>query len=137
MNPRTAINDLLPFQGSPFSLLGTSPNCCLSINNIRRSRHLQRRGWDSNPCALADKRFSRPPRYDHFDTSPCGTLLTSALIIVANQSNSVNTFFVIILMFFINRLLTLYFSVAYEKDRLFIKFSAARRSSGVVILMLV
>ena len=31
---------------------------------------LQRRGWDSNPRALADKRFSRPPRYDHFDTSP-------------------------------------------------------------------
>ena len=30
----------------------------------------ERRGWDSNPCALADKRFSRPPRYDHFDTSP-------------------------------------------------------------------
>ena len=25
-------------------------------------------GWDSNPRALADKRFSRPPRYDHFDT---------------------------------------------------------------------
>ena len=25
MNPRAAINDLLPFQGSPFSLLGTSP----------------------------------------------------------------------------------------------------------------
>ena len=31
---------------------------------------VQRRGWDSNPRALADKRFSRPPRYDHFDTSP-------------------------------------------------------------------
>ena len=29
----------------------------------------QRRGWDSNPRALSDKRFSRPPRYDHFDTS--------------------------------------------------------------------
>ena len=29
-----------------------------------------RRGWDSNPCALSDKRFSRPPRYDHFATSP-------------------------------------------------------------------
>ena len=27
-----------------------------------------RREWDSNPRALADKRFSRPPRYDHFDT---------------------------------------------------------------------
>ena len=25
---------------------------------------------DSNPGALADKRFSRPPRYDHFDTAP-------------------------------------------------------------------
>ena len=30
----------------------------------------ERRGWDSNPRALADKRFSRPHRYDHFDTSP-------------------------------------------------------------------
>ena len=29
---------------------------------------MKRRGWDSNPRALADKRFSRPPRYDHFDT---------------------------------------------------------------------
>ena len=38
---------------------------------VRRRRYLQRRGWDSNPRALADKRFSRPPRYDHFDTSPC------------------------------------------------------------------
>ena len=26
LNPRTAINDLLPFQGSPFSRLGTSPH---------------------------------------------------------------------------------------------------------------
>ena len=25
LNPRAAINDLLPFQGSPFSLLGISP----------------------------------------------------------------------------------------------------------------
>ena len=25
LNPRAAINDLLPFQGSPFNLLGTSP----------------------------------------------------------------------------------------------------------------
>ena len=29
-----------------------------------------RRGWDSNPCEIALKRFSRPPRYDRFDTSP-------------------------------------------------------------------
>ena len=31
----------------------------------------KRREWDSNPRALSDKRFSRPPRYDRFDTSPC------------------------------------------------------------------
>ena len=31
---------------------------------------LWRRGRDSNPCGVAPKRFSRPPRYDHFDTSP-------------------------------------------------------------------
>jgi hypothetical protein len=29
-----------------------------------------RRGWDSNPRALADKTLSRRPRYDHFGTSP-------------------------------------------------------------------
>ena len=29
-----------------------------------------RRGRDSNPCGVAPKRFSRPPRYDRFDTSP-------------------------------------------------------------------
>lgn len=30
MNPRTAINDLLPFQGSPFNHLGTSASIVLS-----------------------------------------------------------------------------------------------------------
>ena len=29
-----------------------------------------RRVWDSNPRGIAPKRFSRPPRYDHFDNSP-------------------------------------------------------------------
>ena len=29
-----------------------------------------RRGRDSNPCGVAPKRFSRPPRCDRFDTSP-------------------------------------------------------------------
>ena len=76
LNPRAAINDLHPFQGCPFNLLGTSPS---QLNNhydiaygVRRNlfQISKRRGWDSNPRALADKRFSRPPRYDHFDTSP-------------------------------------------------------------------
>jgi hypothetical protein len=75
LNPRAATNDLLPFQGSPFNLLGTSAWLNLDSYSIYIRRQiiktrLQRRGWDSNPRALADKRFSRPPRYDHFDTSP-------------------------------------------------------------------
>ncbi len=37
-----------------------------------------RRGWDSNPRALADKTLSRRPRYDHFGTSPFITSLGGA-----------------------------------------------------------
>ena len=44
----------------------------------------ERRGWDSNPRALADKRFSRPPRYDHFDTSPqtCFSIIPKSFLFV-------------------------------------------------------
>ena len=34
LNPRIAINDLLPFQGSPFNHLGTSPNAWTFIHAI-------------------------------------------------------------------------------------------------------
>ena len=37
LNPRAAINDLLPFQGSPFSLLGTSPKTLSLLVSTRRS----------------------------------------------------------------------------------------------------
>ena len=101
MNPRAAVNDLLPFQGSPFGQLGYFSKlsylpvifgilfyCCHTTNIILTHvlcivKHFfqlffksffqvsdERREWDSNPRALADKRFSRPPRYDHFDISP-------------------------------------------------------------------
>ena len=40
----------------------------------------KRRGWDSNPRALSDKRFSRPPRYDHFDTSAHSYLVVVAVL---------------------------------------------------------
>ena len=100
MNPRAAVNDLLPFQGSPFGQLGYFSKLpyLLSSSDIHLCRSQRqvilylvcfilsstfltflksfyfvfdkRREWDSNPRALADKRFSRPPRYDHFDTSP-------------------------------------------------------------------
>ena len=96
MNPRAATNDLLPFQGSPFGQLGyfskspyllskffiklflLSCDSLFSITDVPLFvKHFlnlffkvfnKRREWDSNPRALADKRFSRPPRYDHFDT---------------------------------------------------------------------
>ena len=100
MNPRAATNDLLPFQGSPFGQPGYFSKMpayytrytflthssfvviCLNLLSCAcapsrktkgspfNSELPKRRGWDSNPRALSDKRFSRPPRYDHFDTSP-------------------------------------------------------------------
>ena len=39
-----------------------------------KTAYIWRRGRDSNPCGVAPKRFSRPPRYDHFDTSPYKTI---------------------------------------------------------------
>ena len=68
--------------------------------NLIRS---QRREWDSNPRALADKRFSRPPRYDHFDTSPvlfCLVHFPNAKMILAKIITSVNIFFHIFLFYF-------------------------------------
>ena len=80
MNPRAATNDLLPFQGSPFGQLGyfsklpylhERRGCVMLFSFLHSARRPnERREWDSNPRALADKRFSRPPRYDRFDTSP-------------------------------------------------------------------
>ena len=93
MNPRAAINDLLPFQGSPFGQLGYFSKLPYAIASFFYQKRFilyrvvfvlsrtfltffksyflnKRREWDSNPRALADKRFSRPPRYDHFDISP-------------------------------------------------------------------
>ena len=71
-------------RGAPSASLGISPCRYLQskfLNIIifdywfqeesqRFFRSQKRRGWDSNPCAREDKRFSRPPRYDHFATSP-------------------------------------------------------------------
>ena len=120
LNPRAAVNDLLPFQGSPFGQLGyfsklpylfylvlaktTIGIISYLFSFVKRFFDLffksfslnKRRGWDSNPRALADKRFSRPPRYDHFDTSPKHSfslffsLSVSAQVIVYHQSLSMS-----------------------------------------------
>ena len=39
LNPRAAINDLLPFQGSPFSLLGISPKSVSQLFPIEKQPH--------------------------------------------------------------------------------------------------
>ncbi len=137
MNPRAAINDLLPFQGSPFGQLGYFSKLSYAIASFFRSvlyyialfficQELfiflnQRREWDSNPLDLADKRFSRPPRYDHFDISPYhfsvfATSLSDARCILSSNLFDVNTNFYIFSIFFKNT-------------------SATSRSSGVVILI--
>ena len=124
MNPCAAVNDLLPFQGSPFGQLGYFSNKAYSFF-FSTSTLLERRGWDSNPRALADKRFSRPPRYDHFDTSPCLVFLPLFICVVQRTKFiipmsplSVNTFFHFFKLFYFLR-----------------KTPAISRSSGVVIFM--
>ena len=104
-------------RGAPSASLGTSPNrpTILHFTNealfiiTHRScfvKHFltlfsckKRREWDSNPRALADKRFSRPPRYDHFDISPNiykythQPFLCQCLIILSPIMPCVNTIF--------------------------------------------
>ena len=88
MNPRAAINDLHPFQGCPFGQLGYFSKT-------------ERVGFEPTR-PFTDKRFSRPPRYDHFDTSPSYIKFAqnhSAKVILAKMFSSVNNFFSIITFF--------------------------------------
>ena len=112
----------------------------------------QRRGWDSNPRALSDKRFSRPPRYDHFDTSP--TIYLSAASVSPQRQDVFYHSFLLSSILFFNFFIFLYFSyfpvflyintVLYkdlftDSGQLFIcsiKPFAVSISSGVVILIL-
>ena len=62
----------------------------------------KRREWDSNPRALADKRFSRPPRYDHFDISPYFRRFSlSAQVIFYHLISELSTTNLIFFYFFI------------------------------------
>ena len=85
MNPRAAINDLLPFQGSPFSHLGTSPkqliykeimykNIKTITDNLNQLSFLsvieERRRWDSNPRTLSESPVFKTGSLNHSDTSP-------------------------------------------------------------------
>ncbi len=52
-----------------------------------------RRRRDSNPCGVSPKRFSRPPRYDHFDTSPHIIITKGRWITKLLSRNRVTTYF--------------------------------------------
>ena len=128
LNPRAAVNDLLPFQGSPFGQLGYFSKLPFSYHIDFRLFNMKRRGWDSNPRALADKRFSRPPRYDHFDTSPRWFVFMPLsqrhwLFYHTEKPESIQNF-----KFF-------GFSCQRSGKHLFTNTFAMSRSSGVVILM--
>ena len=72
MNPRAAINDLLPFQGSPFSRLGTSPTSLRHTfqYSICKLHCCKRRRWDSNPRSLSESLVFKTSSLNHSDTSP-------------------------------------------------------------------
>ena len=92
LNSRAALTTYSLSRGAPSASLGTSPKHDRFLNHISLSdpKIRQRRGWDSNPRALADKRFSRPPRYDHFDTSPSICALTARKLYYHSKFQSVN-----------------------------------------------
>ena len=142
LNPRAAINDLLPFQGSPFGQLGYFSKLPYAIaSHFFRSvlyyialffvcqelffiyfHSQQRREWDSNPRALADKRFSRPPRYDHFDISPYALFSVRRLIARRKMYSIIKSFYC--------QYKFLHFLIFFKNT------SATSRSSGVVIFIL-
>ena len=141
LNPRAAINDLLPFQGSPFGQLGyfsklpyaiashfseafyIISRCFSFVKNFFYLFHSQqRREWDSNPRALADKRFSRPPRYDHFDISPYALFSVRRLIARRKMYSIIKSFYC--------QYKFLHFLIFFKNT------SATSRSSGVVIFIL-
>ena len=59
----------------------------------------ERREWDSNPRALADKRFSRPPRYDHFDISPKSIICCFSAFLCQRKMYSIMLFLVCQVLF--------------------------------------
>ena len=79
--PSRRVNDLLPFQGSPFSRLGTSPSCYLVLCNIKAITKpplvvLKRRRWDSNPRPLSESLVFKTSSLNHSDTSPYNSAIT-------------------------------------------------------------
>ena len=107
LNPRAATNDLLPFQGSPFSHLGTSADWHFIFNHLSRA---ERVGFEpTRPCGQTVFKTASlwPLRY----LSECAVSATGSILSRAIQY--VKTFY-----------------------KIFSKiFSATKISSGVVIFI--
>ena len=101
LNPRDTFAPYSLSRGAPSPLGYFSKGCCLY-------KKMWRRGWDSNPRALSDKRFSRPPRYDHFDTSP--TIYLSAASVSPQRQDVFYHSFSLSSILFFNFFIFLYFS---------------------------
>ena len=90
MNPRAAINDLLPFQGSPFSHLGTSPNAELSgEDGIRTHVPLRTNGFQDRLVMTT----SIPLHVLICMSQKTSRFLRATLTMIAKQHFCVNNFF--------------------------------------------
>ena len=136
MNPRAAINDLHPFQGCPFSLLGTSPNSltvksifCYNPDSriqsgedgIRTHAPVKTNGFQDRPVMTA----SVPLHYS------CALL--SAGFILSPFPHKVNSFLKIFLIFLIKYIFYIIHTYAYSfsmcNTRLHILHIAQKKAS--------
>ena len=141
MNPCAAINDLLPFQGSPFGQLGYFSKCVELIQpftldsgegGIRTHAPLRTNGFQDRLVMTTSIPLHIQPIL-----SRCRCLfvasLSSARFIIYKHPLSVNNFFQLFLFFYF------IFSEALENKGFqayyFFKISAIFKSSGVVILI--
>ena len=129
LNPRAAINDLLPFQGSPFSLLGISPGLSVSSGEggIRTHAPLRTNGFQDRLVMTT----SIPLH---------ASIFTNFSVRSANNDYSIRSGFSCQQLFFIfcNFLLVLQkraFFLIYTRLSSCINAFAVSRSSGVVILI--
>ena len=68
LNPCAAVNDLLPFQGSPFGQLGYFS--MLDDYDLYMNGKIERREWDSNPRPLSESLVFKTSSLNRSDTSP-------------------------------------------------------------------
>ena len=55
----------------------THPAWKADMLTVASYTHIRREVWDSNPRAHEGKRFSRPPRYNHFGNSPTNYIMAN------------------------------------------------------------